>query len=363
MGLSQRLWRASCYIILFNLALVLGCTGLHEVFSASPEYERKKTLAKPAFIYAFDSLGPERFTEICGLLLASRYKGFLLGGVGPDGGIDAEVDEVLGIWQPESVSPLQREIIQPGQVVVFQFKHKVTARVGQAQSRNQLLSLYKCTSNRTCEIHKELIIQHAPSTYVLVTNVEVNSNFRNTFIEQCKTENPEIEHYQIIGLDELETWVTMDVQLRHLYFPTIFEPPRFNLKIQISDGFGVPYFGRAEWDLENTIPFMLVSVLNVGLSTSYISRILIRAIVDGELKYFFLFDFEGEMTKLLNNPQPGASVEPGRKLEYRFPFEVLQQISADGNEVFPVEVLVYDEIENVYSSTLSDNLRSMILGN
>ena len=48
-------------------------------------------MAKPAFISAFDNLGPERFTELCGLLLGSRYKGFLLGGVGPDGGIDGEV--------------------------------------------------------------------------------------------------------------------------------------------------------------------------------------------------------------------------------------------------------------------------------
>jgi hypothetical protein len=50
-------------------------------------------MAKPAFIYAFDNLGPERYTEICGLILASRFKGFLLGGVGPDGGIDHDADQ------------------------------------------------------------------------------------------------------------------------------------------------------------------------------------------------------------------------------------------------------------------------------
>ncbi len=43
-------------------------------------------MAKPAFIYAFDNLGPDRFAELCGVLIGSRYKGFVLGGVGPDGG-------------------------------------------------------------------------------------------------------------------------------------------------------------------------------------------------------------------------------------------------------------------------------------
>jgi len=58
-------------------------------------------MAKPAFIYAFDNLGQSKFVELCGLLLASRYKGFLLGGVGPDGGIDAEIDQAIGTWCPE----------------------------------------------------------------------------------------------------------------------------------------------------------------------------------------------------------------------------------------------------------------------
>jgi len=50
-------------------------------------------MAKPAFIYAFDNLGPYRFTELCGEILGSRYNGFLLGGEGADGGIDGEIDK------------------------------------------------------------------------------------------------------------------------------------------------------------------------------------------------------------------------------------------------------------------------------
>ena len=187
-------------------------------------------MAKPAFIYAFDNLGPERFTELCGLLLASRYKGFLLGGVGADGGIDSELDEKLGEWRSESTLPLLNEVIQPGQLVVFQFKHKATARVGESRARRQLLSLYRCQRSKKCELHRNLILQKHPNVYVLLTNIEVNSEFRTTFIEQCKAENNKIQHYQIIGLDELETWTTMEVEVRHLYFPTIFGPPAFIYK-------------------------------------------------------------------------------------------------------------------------------------
>ena len=97
-------------------------------------------MAKPAFIYAFDNLGPERFAELCGVLLGSRYKGFglfLMGGVGPDGGIDAEFDTDLGIWQPESEQALFNDIIFPERTVIFQFKHKTVSRVGsQADARS-----------------------------------------------------------------------------------------------------------------------------------------------------------------------------------------------------------------------------------
>ncbi len=159
-------------------------------------------MAKPAFIYAFDNLGPERFTELCGLLLGSRYKGFLLGGVGPDGGVDGEVGE----WHPETLSPLLNELIPANKLVVFQFKHKTTARLGQAASRSELLGLYTFSLKKKCELHRNLIQEKRPHAYVLVTNVEVNAPFRAKFIEQCKKEYAGIAHYHIIGLDELEVW-------------------------------------------------------------------------------------------------------------------------------------------------------------
>jgi hypothetical protein len=193
-------------------------------------------MATPVFIYAFDNLGPERFAELCGLILASRYKGFLLGGVGPDGGIDGEIDNLLGIWQPEINSPLLNEIVHAGGKIVFQFKHKVTARVGQARARKELMNLYRTTKSKKSELKKKLIREQKPIAYVLVTNVEINSNFRASFIKQCRSENKKIQHFQVIGIDELEQWVTMEQQIRHHFFPTIFGPPMHKLRVNISFG-------------------------------------------------------------------------------------------------------------------------------
>jgi len=157
-------------------------------------------MAKPAFIYAFDNLGPTQFAELCGVLIGSRYKGFVLGGVGPDGGIDAESDLFLGEWNPEEVEALGDDIYQPGQKAIFQFKHKTTARTGQGQARSELLGLYKCATNkrgdvtRPCELHSTLVQAKRPSIYVLVTNAEVNANFRSTFEARCREENSDIEH-------------------------------------------------------------------------------------------------------------------------------------------------------------------------
>jgi hypothetical protein len=316
-------------------------------------------MAKPAFIYAFDNLGPERFTELCGALLGSRYKGFgflVLGGVGPDGGVDAELDTHLGIWQPELEEALFNDIIRPGKIVMFQFKHKVVARAGgQAKARTQLLGLYKCREDYTCELHRQLIVQNTPTDYVLVTNVEVNSQFRSKFIEQCKSENPGIEHYQVIGLDELETWIIMEPQLRHLYFPTIFGPPRFDLQIKLNPGvIAHPV------ELDKAVGIIIVSVLNVGTVPSYVNSPVFNIIVDGELMSFQTLDFKDAIMGSLN-PKPGTALEPGRKHTYRFPLYVLREMKRAGNEVIPIEVLVSDDIGNEYRAAIPENLRSMIL--
>lgn len=324
-------------------------------------------MAKPAFIYAFDNMGPDRFAELCGELLGSRYKSFgflVLGGIGPDGGIDAELDTNLAIWQPESEEALLNNVIQPGKSVIFQFKHIVVARAGsQSSARKQLLSMYRCKKNYTCELHRDLILAKKPTDYVLVTNVEANSLFRAQLIKQCKAENPGIDHYQVISLDKLENWVIEDLRLRHLYFPTIFGPPSYDLRIHLGEGFMTPNYGGFDVGVGQSTELLQVSVLNVGTVPSYIGSITsisFRIIVDGELKPVVFLNLGNDTLKLIN-PEPGAPLEPGRKHTYNFPFEILAQLRTKGKDVFPVEVVVTDEIGNTYSAPISEKLREKIL--
>ena len=134
-------------------------------------------MATPAFVYAFDNLGFEKFVELCGLLLGARYKGFLLSGPGPDGGVDAEDCPIISELMMESQAILQDDLLQLNEKVVFQFKHKVVARVGEANARTQLLAMYRSTKTRKSEVLGPEIAERNPDRYILVTNVEINSKF------------------------------------------------------------------------------------------------------------------------------------------------------------------------------------------
>jgi len=311
-------------------------------------------MATPAFIYAFDNLGPDRFTELCGILLGSRYKGFLLGGIGADGGVDGEVDELLGVLYAETNTPLLTDIVQPGQTVVFQFKHKTTARIGQASSRSSLLELYECKKNKKCELHRSLITSKQPTGYVLVTNVEVNAPFRSDFIEKCRAENPAIHHYQVIGLEELELWVKMEKELGHLYFPTIFGPPQFDLRVRV-EPIIVP--GPMGPTLEG---MFRISVLNVGTVSSYVDQIQFRITANEEVNSYLPSETNNEIL-LRANPPLGTPVAPGRKQVYYYSVEEVGMHLSDytqGNRTFFVEVQVYDEIGNEYRADIPDFLIS-----
>lgn len=304
-------------------------------------------MAKPAFIYSFDNLAPYRFVELCAELLGARYKGFILGGIGADGGIDAEIDGILGEWHPEETDALSNQVIESGQTVIFQFKHKVTARIGQANARTQLLSLYKGVNS---EITKELVIKKKPDTYVLITNVEINAQFRDSFQDVCRVTNPDISHYQIIGLDELENWVTQATNLRHLYFPTLFDLPRYNLKLGLTQGsYSVPL-------LENAVDLIQIVVYNIGMLASYVATIQFRLIKDGEESFAQKLGWEDIIMQRLNPPK-GAPLEPGRSFIYSFRTEDLK---AAFKNMFLSEIIVVDEIQNRYSISVPDNIRQEI---
>jgi len=310
-------------------------------------------MAKPAFIYAFDNLGPYRFVELCAELLGARYKGFILGGVGADGGIDGEIDNVLGEWNPEATDDLSNQIIESGQKVIFQFKHKVTARIGQSNARSQLLNLYKSVNG---EVTKDLIIKGKPDIYVLITNIEINAQFRNSFQEVCRSSNPDISYYKVIGLDELENWITQATNLRHLYFPTIFDLPRYNLKLVISEGFYYPE-GRS-FQVENAVELLTVIIYNIGIASSYIDAIQFRLIDNGQEKIIQKLGWENMILEKIN-PKKGVPLEAGRNATYYFRKEELKEAFKD---MFLSEIIVMDEIQNRYSISVTDAIRQKIFG-
>ena len=305
-------------------------------------------MAKPALIYAFDNLGPDKFTEICNLLIANKYRGYNSGGVGPDGGIDGQVDLEFGYWIPENESTLINNLIPNNKKVVFQFKHKTSSRVGQIQSRKQIMNLFSSKTNN--ELDKSLLKDEDIYAYILVTNVEINSIFRETFIKTCINKNTNIEYFNVIGLDDLETWITMEPQIRHLYFPTIFGEPKYNLKVQllISHAYDPSNFN-------NETKLFTINVLNIGTVPSYINKISITAIKDGKLHHYQIVQFPGKGTIESLNPKFGDPLEPGRKHSFNFTISTLEDIIKKGQ--IPIEIDVCDEIDNHYTVDIDSEFR------
>jgi len=323
-------------------------------------------VATPAFVYAFDNLGPNRFVELCGLLLGARYKGFLLTGPGSDGGVDAEHDPCLAELRLESPALVQDSLIEPGSIAVFQFKHKVVARVGEAAARSQMLLQYKSTATRKSEVLGAQVVARNPTAYILVTNVEINSVFRSSFIEQCKKENPAITHYQVIGLDELESWVVQDRQLRSQYFPTLFGLPRFNLSLKLQSGEILQ--AKSPWDpkrptiFEQVDKILCLTVMNIGEATSYLSKIQFKSLGEGHVCNFVRTPPPPPYPDPLANPKMGESIEPGRSAEFRFPFSIFQERVKEKGEYFLDEIMVWDQVDNLYTESFSDELRNEIFG-
>lgn len=313
----------------------------------------------PDFIYAFGALGPGRFAELCGKALKAHFPGLLLGGVGADGGIDAQTDKVFGKWQSQSRDELLVNVAEPDQDIIFQYKHKVVARVGAISVRRELLKEYRCSKKKKCELHSDLVQKNKPDSYILLTNVEVNPVFRDKFIDQCKAEEPGIQHYQIIGLDDLISWIEDIPELRQAYFPTLFVVPRFNLRVNV----------HHEFELQGPHDqALLIDVMNVGSASSHIGG--------SSIKFCFLLAGKQEVAGYLldNNPLrymnsgSGITIEPGRKYTYILPttyFAALKKyiekrFNTD-ERILPVEIQICDDIGNTYRDRLEEDQKNMIL--
>ena len=322
-------------------------------------------MASPAFVYAFDNLTPDKFVELCGLLLGARYKGFLLSSSGPDGGVDGEQDPILGKLIVEEKTVLVDTLLPKDGLLVFQFKHKVVARVGESQSRTSLLNHFRTNNAKKSEVLKNNVVKLKPQGYVLVTNIEVNSNYRQKFIELCKEENPDIENYQIIGLDELESWVISERNIRSQYFPLLYGRPKFNLKLKLATGITFKVLNPEELyrgghsDIEPDKKILSLSVMNIGERTSYISSIKFKVLIDGKINHII----QSPMLKgidPLSNPVFGEALESGKCHEFRFYYKLFSDEFIK-KEYFLSEVLVTDQIDTKYLIEVSEDIRNEIV--
>ena len=201
--------------------------------------------------------------------------------------------------------------------------------------------------------------------FALSRNVEINSGFRSSFREQCRKENPSIANYQVIGLDELEVWVTQERHLRALYFPTIFSPARFNiaLKLTLGQTYKPDFSLRADGSaFSPDRPILCLSVMNVGEATSYIAKIHFKIYQENEVRYFMKSPILPNHVDPLPNLKMGEPIEPGRSVEFRFPFVIFQRYAKEKGKYFLDSVLVWDQIDNFYSLQISDEIRELLFG-
>lgn len=169
----------------------------------------------------------------------------------------------------------------------------------------------------------------------------------------------------MIGLDELEAWVTQERQLRTLYFPTIFSPARFNLALKLVVGY--TYKQNSSWGPDGAVyspdrPILCLTVMNVGEATSYLSSIKFKIYQQGEVGYFMKSPIPPNQIDPLANPKMGEPIEPGRSAEFRFPFIVFQRYAEEKDEFFLDSVVVWDQIDNLYSLEISNEIRELLFG-
>jgi hypothetical protein len=151
----------------------------------------------------------------------------------------------------------------------------------------------------------------------------------------------------------------MDHSLRAQYFPTIFSPPKFDLQIKLQTGF----LGRISPD-DRVIPtdkVLCVGVLNVGAATSYISSIKRKILVDGKVMYALPSPPHPARPDPLGNPKFGQPVPPGKRQDFRYPFEMFWNLKSETKGTFFLsDIMVWDELDNVYSAAIPDAIRKEI---
>ena len=152
--------------------------------------------------------------------------------------------------------------------------------------------------------------------------------------------------------------------MRSQYFPTLFGLPRFNLALKLQSG--MTYHPKP-WNPKGTTyhpkeKILCLTVMNIGDATSYLSNIKFKALIEGQVGYFMKAPIPSTELDPMANPRMGEPVEPGRSAEFRFPFTMFQEHAKGKREYFLDAVMVWDQIDNLYTQSISDELRNEIFG-
>lgn len=198
--------------------------------------------------------------------------------------------------------------------------------------------------------------------YYLFCNVYLTSSQKSKYIQYCLDNlQAEFVPQDIEALRSLLDSSLKDLRKTYLEKYHSDSDSRFNLQIQLSQGFDVRPNGENVTDINDLINFLIVSVLNTGTIASYVDSMQLKVIADGKPMCISLpLEFGNEKIKLPNNPKYGDALEPGRKQEFHFLFNMYMRKL--GNDVDPVEVLITDQIGNTYTATIPEELKIKLLG-
>lgn len=345
-------------------------------------------MATPSLIPAFDDLGPDGFAHLCGALLSSRYPvgSVALGGIAADAGADARVDErFFRVLTSRVTDALGDDVLPSDQKVIFQFKHVVVGRAGEENARDRAIRYYRCIPSEKCELHKDghvrLFSSYGPAAYRLITNVEVTQAFRESFVAQCTSPNhepsPDINNYNVMGLDELEALLMTEPDLAGQILPGVYGPARFHLRVRVDTlcTYVDAVDGRRRWvraagirlpDLragaDGIEEFVQVTVQNHGASPSYIDRIEMRVVGHGHHSDATLIPDSGDSLLSSINSPLGQALPPGAAHRYNFRIgDLIQTMHAVDETGVPSAIRVVDQIGQDYLATIGDDVRDRLL--
>ncbi len=147
-------------------------------------------------------------------------------------------------------------------------------------------------------------------------------------------------------------------QEKHSDFSVNNEPKRFDLKLSLNEGFYM-LEESGHYGLDNSVSLFQVNIMNIGTIPAYISNVSVETNVDGEVLYMYILDFADQYLKLIN-PSTDIPIQPGAKTTYHIRFESLNRIHLKGDVVIPTNIVVVDQVDNIYKTPIPEKYKKRI---